>query len=131
MYVDIILRPVASDYFPSFVPARLSKKSLPYSRIGEIVELFNENIKTIKSEEFNQTEIEKYTGAYRFYGSKYYCFTYDKENSNLVEYVFESVDTSRPWTITSSSEGGEHLHYFDDDERFEIRDKDLNYGVYI
>lgn len=131
MYVDILLRPTASDYFPSFIPMRLSKKPFPYSRMGETIDLFEKNVIAIKSEEFNQNKMEEYSGVYRFFGTKYYCFTYDKTKEEFVEYIFEKVDTSRPWTIVKTMESGEHLHYLRDDERYEVLDKELNYCKYI
>lgn len=130
MYKDIILKTKSDDFFPDFIPVRLTKKALPYSRMDEMVDLLKERVKGIKTEDFKPNKLDTYTDLYRFYGSEYYCFTYNPAIGDTSEFVFERVDTDRPWTITKNSEGSEHIHYFTDDERYEITDDFLNYGVY-
>lgn len=131
MYVPILLRPKKSEYYPSFIPSRLIKKDFPYSRMGEIIELFKEKIEPIKAEDFNPNTFSETTGVYRFFGTEYYCFTYDHEKKEFVEYIFEKIDNERPWTITYNEEGGEHIHYFEKDERYEILDDSLSYGRFL
>ncbi len=128
MYKYIILKTKNDDFFPNFIPRRILGKKFPYSRMDEMVDLFRENISSIRSEEFGKIPISSFAGLFRFYGNDYYCFSYNPDTDQLSEFVFEKIDTSRPWTVTLSSEGSEHIHYFRTDEAFKVLDKAINYG---
>lgn len=131
MYLDIILKMKDDDFFPAFIPDRLLKKSLPYSRTGEIVDLFKNNVKAMRDEDFRPNRLDTYTDLYRFYGNDYFCFTFNPDTNTTSSFVFEKVDTNRHWTIVKSSEGSEHIHYFTDKERYELIDIETGYGTYL
>ena len=132
MFIKLLLiGPGSKEYFPSHIPGRLISKSYPYNRLGDIVDLIQSDMTVIKSESFDEHNLEKYIEkVFRFYGDDYLGFTYNPLEQEVTNYIFETVDTSRPWTITGTNEGGEHLHYFTKDERFVIKDDSINYGVY-
>jgi len=133
MRLDVLLIGAGcKEYFPAFVPPRLAVKRKPYCRTGEIIEVFKNNLSRIRTEEFREDDLSQYEGKmFQFYGTEYFCFTYNPNEKKLCDYVFESVDTERPWTIVNLEEGGEHLHYFEKGERFVVKDTELNYGEYL
>ena len=131
MYIDIILKSKPDNFYPDIIPERLLKKPMPYKRMGEIVDILKENATGLKGEDFRPQEAEKYTGLYRLYGIDYYCFTYNPKEKEFSEFVFEKIDSNRHWTITQNPDGAEHIHYFEKGERYEVKDEETGYGVFI
>ena len=128
MFIEVLIVLNRDEFFPSIIPKRLTLKSYPYSRIGEIVDLYKKNTKSIRSEDYRETEREKYeNGIFRFYGDNYSCFTYDPYRCENVTYAIEKIDTANPWTIVKSDKG-ERIKYFDSNEKYKIIDENLNYG---
>ena len=131
MYIDILIVLDNTIYFPELVPGRLIRKSYPYNRTGEIVDIIKNNVKMIRSEDYKETDNMKYNGGfYKFSGDNYSCFTYNPLMKSNVTYAIEKVDTSRPWTIVKT-DIGERIKYFDKNERYKIIDEDMNYGEII
>ncbi len=131
MFKDVLLVLNRDIVYPSFVPYRLRGKEYPYCRIGEIVTLFQDNMRFIKAEDYRETEKHYYKDQLiRFYGDNYSCFTYSEAYRNNITYAIEKVDTKRPWTIIKS-DTGERVKYFKKGEKYKITDKELNYGVAI
>ena len=131
MYIDILIVLDNTIYFPELVPGRLIRKSYPYNRTGEIVDIIKNNVKMIRSEDYKETDNMKYNGGfYKFSGDNYSCFTYNPLMKSNVTYAIEKVDTSRPWTIVKT-DIGERIKYYDKNERYKIIDEDMNYGEII
>ena len=58
MFKDVLIVLHRDIVYPSFVPYRLRGKEYPYCRIGEIVTLFQNNMKFIKTARRNrETEL--------------------------------------------------------------------------
>lgn len=128
MYIDVLIVLDKEDYFPSFVPYRLKSKNYPYNRTGEMISVFKNNTELIRTAEYNEKEKDKYTDRIiKFSGDNYSCFTYNPYTCENVTYAIESVDTTRPWTIERTGVG-ERVRYFDKNEKYFIKDEDLNYG---
>ena len=131
MFKDVLLVLHRDIVYPSFVPYRLRGKEYPYCRIGEIVTLFQNNMKFIKTDDYKESDRRAYKDQLvRFYGDNYSCFTYSEAYNENITYAIEKVDTKRPWTIIRS-DVGERIKYFEKNEKFKITDKELNYGVAI
>lgn len=131
MYIEVLIVLDNNIYFPELVPGRLVRKSYPYSRTGEIVDIIKNNYKLIRSEDYKDNEKEKYEGGfYKFSGDDYSCFTFNPYTRTNTTYAIEKVDTSRPWTIVKTTIG-ERIKYFEKEDRFKIMDEDINYGEAI
>ena len=126
-------------YFPSQIPIRLTQgKTYPYNRMDGIIDYIRDEavenamrLKDVTVDSFKGTPGEP-DKIYRIYGNDNSYYTQGtKDHKRPVIYRIVMVDTDKAWEIRYDEENGEYIHYFEEDEKYEITDRVLNYGKLV
>ncbi len=123
-----------TPYFPPQIPRRPLAQRKPYNRMGQVIDLIESEASGHEVKlgfKPHEEVINAPNVIYHYRGDEdvYFCKTAESSKREIL-YSVNNVETDKPWTIRSF-ERGEFIYYFKEDDKFTIKDPELNYGEFI